>query len=98
MSVTVDTFDNGGGEVGLEIRWKGQRVSFVPVPKDDPGNGIFLRKSRFVDASFEVLPNGLLLLLEGFDVSPQLVIGRRRLRQAERRGQEYQNGQSCRTT
>jgi len=59
LSVTVDTFDNGGGETGLEIRWKGQRVVFQHIDKDNGGSGVYLRKSQFVDASFEVLPNGL---------------------------------------
>src|SRR6267142_5317750 len=39
----------------------------------------------------EVLLNGLLPLLESFDVSSQRVIGSRHLCQAERRGQERQN-------
>src|SRR5262245_40114546 len=51
LSVTVDTFDNGGGETGIEIKWGapehgsgGARTAFLFMPKDDPGNGIYLRK------------------------------------------------------
>jgi hypothetical protein len=59
LSVTVDTFDNGGGEVGLEIKWKGTRVAFTSVSKDDDGSGNFLRKDAFVDASVDVSANGV---------------------------------------
>ena len=58
LSVTVDTFDNGGGEVGLEVRWQGARLAFTPVPKDNPGNGVYLRKDSFVNAEFEILTSG----------------------------------------
>jgi hypothetical protein len=61
LSVTVDTFDNGGGEVGLEIKWKGAQVAFQAVPKDDDGSGNFLRKDQFVDASVDVSPNGVVI-------------------------------------
>lgn len=60
LSVTVDTFDNGGGDiVGLEIRWSGVRVAAVQVPKDDDGSGNFLRKDAFVNASVDVTANGI---------------------------------------
>jgi hypothetical protein len=58
LSVTADTYDNGGGETGIEIRWKGQRIAFQFMNKDNAGDGIYLRKSQFVDASVEVLPDG----------------------------------------
>ncbi|HEU0009789.1 MAG TPA: hypothetical protein VFT34_08235, partial [Verrucomicrobiae bacterium] len=63
LSVTVDTFDNGGGETGIEIKWGApdhgsavgaSRVAFLPLPKDDPGNGIYLRKNAFVEADLVV--------------------------------------------
>src|SRR4051812_37084536 len=53
LSVTIDTFDNGGGETGIEIKWGGPdhnsaigaaRIAFTPIAKDDPGTGVFLRK------------------------------------------------------
>ncbi len=65
LSVTVDTFDNGcgdcntGTDTGLEIKWKGTRVAYAPVPKNDDGSGVFLRKAQFVDASAEVTPSGV---------------------------------------
>ena len=31
LTVTVDTFDNGGGEVGIETRWNGNRLSFLSI-------------------------------------------------------------------
>jgi hypothetical protein len=60
LRVAVDTFDNGdpGGDVGIEIRWQGVRVGFTAVPKDNPGNGIYLRKDTFVDAEFEIETSG----------------------------------------
>ena len=58
LSVTVDTFDNGGGETGIEIRWQSQLLAFQHIEKDNPGSGIYLRKSQFVDAQVEVLPDG----------------------------------------
>jgi|GEM_PF-666646 len=59
LSVTVDTWDNGGGEApGLEIRWNGTRLAFVAVPKDDDGSGRYLRKDQFVDAELIVTPTG----------------------------------------
>jgi hypothetical protein len=55
LSVTVDTFDNGGGEApGLEIKWRGARVAFDNI---DPDPGLakdFLRKNQFVEADVKV--------------------------------------------
>lgn len=59
LSVTVDTFDNGGGEVGIDIRWRGAQVVFQAIPKDNAGDGNYLRKDTFVDASLSVSPSGL---------------------------------------
>ena len=58
LSVTVDTYNNGGAEVGLEVRWNGQRLAFTQV-----GNGISsgppeLEQNRFVDTSVEVSASG----------------------------------------
>jgi hypothetical protein len=53
LSVTVDTFDNGGGEApGIEIKWQGVRVAFQATTKE------FLRKDMFVDASITVTAAG----------------------------------------
>jgi hypothetical protein len=59
LSVTVDTFDNGGGETGIEIRWQGVQRAFKMLPKDDDGTGNYLRKSQFVDAAVSVDATGL---------------------------------------
>jgi hypothetical protein len=67
LSVTVDTFDNGGGETGIEIKFGppdhssavgAASIARTFLPKDDDGSGRFLRKGTFVDASLEVAPNG----------------------------------------
>ena len=63
LSVTVDTFDNGGGETGIEIKYGppahgglgAGRIVFLPIPKNDPGNGIFLRKDQFLEKTFRPL-------------------------------------------
>jgi hypothetical protein len=48
LSVTVDTFDNGTGQdVGIDIKWQGARVGYIPLPKDDDGSGNYLRKDTF---------------------------------------------------
>jgi hypothetical protein len=59
LSLTVDQYDNGGGETGVEIRWRGAQVAFKMLPKDDDGTGNFLRKDTFVDASASVDATGL---------------------------------------
>ena len=59
LSVTVDTFDNGTSQdVGIDIKWQGARVGYIPLPKDDDGSGNYLRKDTFVDASLTVTPAG----------------------------------------
>ncbi len=63
ISVTVDTFDNGTGlDVGIDFKWKGNRVAYIAVPKDDDGSGNYLRKDTFVDASVSVTPSGAVTL------------------------------------
>lgn len=74
LSVSVDTWDNGAGEApGIEIKWKGVRVAFLSVPKDDDGSGNFLRKGQFVDADLSVRPDGTVrFTYDGNVVSTQL--------------------------
>jgi hypothetical protein len=73
LTVTVDTFDNGGGEVGIEIKWKGERVAFQAIPKDDDGSGNYLRKDTFVNASVDVNPSGLATFVyDGNTITAQL--------------------------
>jgi len=55
ISVTVDTFDNGGGEApGIEIKYKGNRVAFDPINSDQTVAKAALRKNQFVDAALTV--------------------------------------------
>ena len=73
LSVTIDTWDNGGGEVGLEVKYGGARLAFLAVAKDNDGSGNYLRKSAFVDASVTVSPAGLATFnYDGNIVSAQL--------------------------
>lgn len=59
LSVTVDTFENSVNDVGIEIRWNGQRVAYQAIPSDDDGSGRFLRKDAFVDASLDLSQDGI---------------------------------------
>jgi hypothetical protein len=59
LRLTVDTFDNGGGEDGIDIKWRGNQVAFQQIPKNDPGTGVYLRKNTFVDATASVDAAGL---------------------------------------
>jgi hypothetical protein len=74
LSVTVDTFDNGTGEdVGVDLKWRGARVGYAPIPKDDDGTGVYLRKDTFVNVTLEVSPGGLATLnYDGTIISAQL--------------------------
>jgi len=59
LIVTVDTFDNGGGEApGLEIKWKGSRVAFDNINADQGLAKDFLRKGVFVEADVTVDVSG----------------------------------------
>jgi hypothetical protein len=62
LRLTVDTFDNGGGEDGIGIVWRGNVVAFQQIPKNDPGTGVYLRKNTFVDATASVDAAGLATL------------------------------------
>ena len=57
LNVTVDTFDNGGAESGVEINYNGSRLAFVRA--GGGGNGPpELMKAIFVDASMSLSPDG----------------------------------------
>jgi hypothetical protein len=74
LSVTVDTFDNGTGEdVGIDIKWRGARVGYAPVPKDNDGSGVYLRKDTFVNVNLAVSPSGMATLnYDGTIINAQL--------------------------
>ncbi len=59
LSVTVDTFDNGGGAVGIALRWNGARVSFTPIGGGTMHGPADLMKNAFEPALVEVTPSGL---------------------------------------
>jgi hypothetical protein len=54
LRLTVDTFDNGGLEDGIDIKWQGNQIAFQHIPKNDDGSGLYLRKNAFVNASASV--------------------------------------------
>ncbi|HEU0010185.1 MAG TPA: HYR domain-containing protein [Verrucomicrobiae bacterium] len=59
LIVTVDTFDNSGGEApGLEIKWRGARVAFDNINADQGLAKDFLRKGVFVEADLTVATAG----------------------------------------
>jgi hypothetical protein len=56
LSVTVDTFDNGGAESGIEVRWNGNRLAFTQI---GGGNGpAALMRNVFVPAAVSVTAGG----------------------------------------
>jgi hypothetical protein len=58
LIVAVDTFDNGGLEDGIQIKWHGGEVAFHHIPKNDDGTGVYLRKNAFVNAHLTVSASG----------------------------------------
>jgi hypothetical protein len=74
LTVTVDTFDNGtGADVGVDIKWRGARIAYRNMPKDDDGSGVYVRKNTFVDAALTVSPSGLATLTyDGQTISGQI--------------------------
>lgn len=60
LSVMVDTYNNGGSEVGLEIKWNGQQVAFTRSGdgENSPSAKAPLRQSQFLDTTLEVSPTG----------------------------------------
>ncbi len=60
LAATVDTYDHGGNEVGLEIKWNGLRVAFTR--SGDGGNTAPakapLRRNVFLDTALEVSTSG----------------------------------------
>jgi hypothetical protein len=58
LSVTVDTFDNGGAEVGIEVRWNGVQLGFTRVPPGNIHGPAELEKNVFVNANVAVSASG----------------------------------------
>lgn len=74
LTVTVDTFDNGtGADVGVDIKWRGARIAYGNMPKDDDGSGLYVRKNTFVPVTFSVSPTGVASLnYDGVAISGQI--------------------------
>jgi hypothetical protein len=60
LSVQVDTYNNGTGDAGVEIKWNGARIGFLPVGAGVDGSGAppELALGAFVDTSVEVTGSG----------------------------------------
>jgi hypothetical protein len=61
LSVSVDTFNNGAGDAGLEVKYNGTRIGFLPVGAGADGSGAppELARGQFVDTSVDVTASGL---------------------------------------
>jgi hypothetical protein len=71
LSVTVDTYDNGGAESGIEVRWNGVQLAFTRI---GGGNGpAEIEKNTFVNASVDVTPSGFVTFkYDTYQVSAQI--------------------------
>jgi hypothetical protein len=62
LSVCVDTYNNGAGDAGLDIKWNGVVLRHVPVPAaggaDGAGAPPELNRGVFVNTSVEVTSSG----------------------------------------
>src|SRR6185295_18401759 len=53
LSVQIDTYNNGAADTGIEIKWNGSRIGFLPVGPgvDGQGSPAELALAQFVDTS-----------------------------------------------
>jgi hypothetical protein len=60
LSVQVDTYNNGTADAGVEIKWNGGRIAFLPVGAGVDGSGAppELALGSFVDTSVDVTASG----------------------------------------
>jgi hypothetical protein len=65
LSVTIDTYNNGGGEVGIEIRWNGARMSFTPIGGGTVNGPPVLETGTFVNDSVDVTATGFVTFTHG---------------------------------
>lgn len=73
LSVTVDTYDNGGGEVGCEVKWNGTRLAFVPAGSGTVHGPVELMKDVFVNAAVDVTSSGAVTFTyDNFVVTAQI--------------------------
>jgi hypothetical protein len=74
LSVMVDTYNNGLGDTGVEVKWNGSRLGFVSVPTcENCGAPAALNNDQWVDTSVEVTPDGAVTFRHGvFTVTGQI--------------------------
>lgn len=76
LNIAVDTFNNAdlrNPDEGISIEWRGTEVAYQNIPKNDTGDGNYLRKSRFVDARLTVSASGVATLTyDGNTISGQI--------------------------
>ena len=76
LTVSVDTFNNAelrNPDEGIQVKWGTTEIAFQNIPKDNPGDGNYLRKSAFVDAKLTVDSAGLATLVyDGNTISGQI--------------------------
>ncbi|HXG46079.1 MAG TPA: GEVED domain-containing protein, partial [Methylomirabilota bacterium] len=58
LSANVDTWDNGNGEVGIELKWNGQRIGFTRVGNGTTAAQAPLRPNQWVEAGLTLSPSG----------------------------------------
>ena len=61
LTVSVDTFNNAelrNPDEGIQIEYRNAEIAFQNIPKDNPGDGNYLRKSAFVNAKLTVDSDG----------------------------------------
>jgi regulation of enolase protein 1 (concanavalin A-like superfamily) len=73
LAVTVDTYDNGGAEVGIAIRWNGTRLALTRAGGGNQADNALLYSSQFENATLEVSAGGFAIFTyKGYTVSAQI--------------------------
>ena len=73
LAVTVDTYDNAGAEVGIEVRWNGVQLGFTRVPPGNIHGPAELEKNVFVNANVAVSASGFVTFnYDTYSVSAQI--------------------------
>jgi hypothetical protein len=71
LSATIDTYNNGGSEVGIYVKWNGTRLGFTRVGGDHGARELLT--GSWVDSSLEVTPSGFVVFKHNtFVVSGQI--------------------------
>lgn len=73
LAVCVDTYNNGGSEVGLEIRWNGVRQAFMAIHGGARHGPEELMKQQWVDSYVDVTPSGFVTFrYDTYQITAQL--------------------------